>query len=67
MKNQLLKIEAKLKKLKSFKHGSELTSDVDLTGLTDGNMNDIAGFFEFKKHSPAFSYLRKMKLKYNCQ
>ena len=66
MKEQLLKIEAKLKKLKSFKHGSELTSDVNLENLTDENMDDIAGFFELKKHAKAFSYLSKMKRKYHC-
>ena len=66
MKNQLIKIELKLKSLKSFKHGSELTVDVELSGLTDENMEDIAGFFDIKKQHPAFSYLGKMKRKYKC-
>ena len=66
MKEQLETIEEKLKTLKYFRHGSELTIDVNLTNLTDENMDDIAGFFEFKKHGPAFAYLRRMKHKYNC-
>lgn len=64
MKEQLKTIEARLKELKHFKHGSELTIDVSLKGLTDQNMEDIAGFFDFKKHHKAWPYLRKMQAKY---
>lgn len=67
MKEQLKVIEAKIKSLKHFRHGSELTVDVDLKDLTEDNMNDVAGFFDIKTHQKAFSYLNKLKHKYNAK
>ena len=65
MRNQLKTVENKLKELKHFKHGSELTIDIDLSGLTDKNLDEIAGFFEFKKHHKAWPYLKRLQAKYN--
>lgn len=65
MKTQLQAIEEKIKTLKHFKHGSELTADVILDDLDDAMMDDIVGFMEIKTHKKALQYLNKLKHKYN--
>lgn len=65
MLDQLQTIENKLSKVTWFAHGTELTADVKLEGLTSDHMDDIAGFFELKSKRKAVDYLRKLKSKYN--